>query len=340
MIWAHPRSRGENSTGEYFGATSLGSSPLTRGKPIMAPEPAKVTGLIPAHAGKTGRLPRGRPRRWAHPRSRGENIVDKPNVLAGLGSSPLTRGKPWPARRGHRGRGLIPAHAGKTQVHAVRTQITKAHPRSRGENVSAMTRPAPPMGSSPLTRGKPAACRDALADFGLIPAHAGKTQLGGSLVSPFGAHPRSRGENVTISLNLHMRPGSSPLTRGKPCVGQTPHPLPGLIPAHAGKTRVRFAVELAQWAHPRSRGENATSLTLIHCLPGSSPLTRGKHYRVDSGKHAGRLIPAHAGKTCRCARSAALRAAHPRSRGENSQSGSSLSASAGSSPLTRGKRQW
>ena len=71
--WAHPRSRGENSTGEYFGATSLGSSPLTRGKPIMAPEPAKVTGLIPAHAGKTGRLPRGRPRSWAHPRSRGEN---------------------------------------------------------------------------------------------------------------------------------------------------------------------------------------------------------------------------------------------------------------------------
>ena len=93
MIWAHPRSRGENSTGEYFGATFLGSSPLTRGKPIMAPEPAKVTGLIPAHAGKTGFKAGDDLASGAHPRSRGENPLIPAESLRKLGSSPLTRGK-------------------------------------------------------------------------------------------------------------------------------------------------------------------------------------------------------------------------------------------------------
>ena len=90
---AHPRSRGENSTGEYFGATSLGSSPLTRGKRFGGCGEHAVRRLIPAHAGKT-------PDRWerassarAHPRSRGENHLYQAMCATEPGSSPLTRGK-------------------------------------------------------------------------------------------------------------------------------------------------------------------------------------------------------------------------------------------------------
>ena len=70
---AHPRSRGEN---EYFAAsfdTQIGSSPLTRGKrglPVLRPS---MTGLIPAHAGKTRCTTSTNRAATAHPRSRGEN---------------------------------------------------------------------------------------------------------------------------------------------------------------------------------------------------------------------------------------------------------------------------
>ena len=72
---AHPRSRGENEVGASRRDRSRGSSPLTRGKPFSALQPAIDAGLIPAHAGKTiARIRRGSGRE-AHPRSRGENVL-------------------------------------------------------------------------------------------------------------------------------------------------------------------------------------------------------------------------------------------------------------------------
>ena len=53
LIAAHPRSRGENSGKLRYSKVVEGSSPLTRGKPVVA-EPLNLQGgLIPAHAGKT-----------------------------------------------------------------------------------------------------------------------------------------------------------------------------------------------------------------------------------------------------------------------------------------------
>ena len=52
---AHPRSRGENARrGEPAGG-GWGSSPLTRGKRVTEAVDLAANGLIPAHAGKTGR---------------------------------------------------------------------------------------------------------------------------------------------------------------------------------------------------------------------------------------------------------------------------------------------
>ena len=192
-----------------------GSSPLTRGKPDGPPPRAPVRGLIPAHAGKT-KIKRTK-LLWstAHPRSRGENVVADTKKFSRAGSSPLTRGKHHRRRQLTESRGLIPAHAGKTTAASSGWHRSRAHPRSRGENRCAEGVAIDKDGSSPLTRGKPNRRSQSIRNRGLIPAHAGKTFRSG--FGPFraGAHPRSRGENVTGEVNPSARVGSSPLTRGK-----------------------------------------------------------------------------------------------------------------------------
>ena len=153
----------------------------------------------------------------AHPRSRGENWP-----VSGSGSS---------------SRGLIPAHAGKTQVHRQRRARGQAHPRSRGENGSHRRGTVKPKGSSPLTRGKHVRLSPLADDQRLIPAHAGKTAIRAETVDGIRAHPRSRGENASASLWMYGGAGSSPLTRGKLRVHGSDGVGGRLIPAHAGKTR-------------------------------------------------------------------------------------------------------
>ena len=91
---AHPRSRGENGEKWDTATPTGGSSPLTRGKLLKRREGQIEQRLIPAHAGKTPRIARKPSKRWAHPRSRGENQVHLVGSGAYRGSSPLTRGKP------------------------------------------------------------------------------------------------------------------------------------------------------------------------------------------------------------------------------------------------------
>ena len=111
-----------------------------------------------------------------------------------------------------------------------------AHPRSRGENAELARALRNLAGSSPLTRGKRNQELIKATGAGLIPAHAGKTGLFTEFSFSRGAHPRSRGENKTISPIASSLAGSSPLTRGKRWWFCLEGGLSGLIPAHAGKT--------------------------------------------------------------------------------------------------------
>ena len=200
-----------------------GSSPLTRGKPCDHPAPARRSGLIPAHAGKTACSCAAWTRRRAHPRSRGENMRSVPKPSINEGSSPLTRGKPRPIAPATTRIGLIPAHAGKTRRPCGRSRGSRAHPRSRGENLVIESRQNCWAGSSPLTRGKLDAPRSLHVDGRLIPAHAGKTRSSAYPARNSWAHPRSRGENWFADAALGVAEGSSPLTRGKrtcPCRGR------------------------------------------------------------------------------------------------------------------------
>ena len=219
---AHPRSRGENSPREARGGGVAGSSPLTRGKLVFAVQFGDAGRLIPAHAGKTTRV---RPITYgppAHPRSRGENEINKAAREHAAGSSPLTRGKPQQAALAVHALRLIPAHAGKTSSPTAHATRSTAHPRSRGENQAYFPIQDTNAGSSPLTRGKLHARDQGPCHPGLIPAHAGKTPRRPPTRPPPAAHPRSRGENRRSRPSHLRRRGSSPLTRGKPSSGRHP----------------------------------------------------------------------------------------------------------------------
>ena len=154
MTGAHPRSRGENFAEAGISTSIRGSSPLTRGKRLPTIGAVGLSGLIPAHAGKTFQAELEMIQERAHPRSRGENSRGDFRTGTCLGSSPLTRGKP-PTRTPVSTRsGLIPAHAGKTWCLRASGSSPGAHPRSRGENRMARTALVRASGSSPLTRGK------------------------------------------------------------------------------------------------------------------------------------------------------------------------------------------
>ena len=194
-------------------------------------------------------------------------------------------------------------------------------------------------GSSPLTLGKPVPPPCTPSVDGLIPAHAGKTPSGSPYAASSPAHPRSRGENGFARLTAVGLSGSSPLTRGKRVHRREGRRTRRLIPAHAGKTTVGDGVHFAVPAHPRSRGENAAGIASVALTQGSSPLTRGKRTAPAlAGEDLG-LIPAHAGKTLVIPLADNIKAAHPRSRGENSFAVAICVDDGGSSPLTRGKQE-
>ena len=255
------------------------------------------------------------------------------------GSSPLTRGKLLHGALDVQRARLIPAHAGKTPPAKRAGAASRAHPRSRGENLFSPFSLATRAGSSPLTRGKRPGCARSRMARRLIPAHAGKTKSTRLPASTPPAHPRSRGENHNRPRSQFMHSGSSPLTRGKRVHRRHTPPDRRLIPAHAGKTRHFAGGGACHAAHPRSRGENTCQAGLPQNSRGSSPLTRGKLHARDQGPCHPGLIPAHAGKTPRRPPTRPPPAAHPRSRGENLHLVGTRLEDGGSSPLTRGKHR-
>ena len=212
-----------------------------------------------------------------------------------------------------------------------------AHPRSRGENLRRSAVEALATGSSPLTRGKRRPRVRSNPPSRLIPAHAGKTLRPHLSAAAAAAHPRSRGENITVALGVISGVGSSPLTRGKHDEHTRGREDPRLIPAHAGKTYGTPLSPIFQAAHPRSRGENRFVAVVRTVLEGSSPLTRGKQLAGRHLRTATRLIPAHAGKTRSWGLTQFGHEAHPRSRRENELAYQIGELYWGSSPLTRGE---
>ena len=272
---AHPRSRGEHFSDEFERMRQKGSSPLARGTLQSFAHVRNLAGLIPAHAGNTGRLQKAVASRWAHPRSRGEHFAAFTATTQPPGSSPLARGTRLDDIVIFECGGLIPARAGNTPSRGGEYPTSWAHPRSRREHSKVPMVSPTLLGSSPLARGTRVIPESIGLVVGLIPARAGNTESLSSFSTRWGAHPRSRGEHGWYALRYRALRGSSPLARGTQTRATLSKARAGLIPARAGNTHPGGRSKKSTRAHPRSRGEHSISETFLSRPRGSSPLARG-----------------------------------------------------------------
>ena len=150
------------------------------------------------------------------------------------------------------------------------------------------------------------------------------------------AHPRLRGADGVGGSFQVGEYGSSPLTRGGLPRHARPTTRPGLIPAYAGRTSMWTRSTAAGWAHPRLRGADIRSETVLITAWGSSPLTRGGHIIPEVGVGQRGLIPAYAGRTRCWIWRLVTGWAHPRLRGADGLMWRPRLVCMGSSPLTRG----
>ena len=171
--WDHPRTRGVYVTSVSPTHSTMGSSPHTRG--LRAPSVSHPSGcrIIPAHAGftpVTSSLARRAP---DHPRTRGVYARRARASRPRRGSSPHTRGLRRSLRR----------------PRLARTD----HPRTRGVYHPAPGDLSHRTGSSPHTRGLLTHPQHHVPAPGIIPAHAGFTDMCVLRLSVCRDHPRTRG---------------------------------------------------------------------------------------------------------------------------------------------------
>ena len=181
---------------------------------------------------------------------------------------------------------IIPAYAGSTTQTVVSVKRWQDHPRIRGEHSCSSWPCASCRGSSPHTRGAPAAGAGGFQLIGIIPAYAGSTSTASKTRCRPRDHPRIRGEHEGLGQWSRRDMGSSPHTRGA-----RDRPIDvgfelGIIPAYAGST---------------SRNCESPRASV-----GSSPHTRGAPAGLPADFIELRIIPAYAGSTASLPQSAMM----------------------------------
>ena len=205
---------------------------------------AQSAGITPAHAGKTSVHTAAVRPRWDHPRACGENKGIPGLVNVDAGSPPRMRGKLKPPRKTGALEGITPAHAGKTTSLLCKALITWDHPRACGENNQILFTKSSLSGSPPRMRGKLSAHLYSSGEFGITPAHAGKTLSACRTTTSSRDHPRACGENLVENDVKMLDAGSPPRMRGKRLRLIVPLSRTGITPAHAGKTLRKWLISL------------------------------------------------------------------------------------------------
>ena len=153
------------------------------------------------------------------------------------------------------------------------------------------------MGSSPHMRGTHVVSKSSAPPNGIIPAHAGNTPSGRTSACGGRDHPRTCGEHAAVCAVKGGQSGSSPHMRGTHARCSGNRRPPGIIPAHAGNTHVKFAGNSAIGDHPRTCGEHLGVGGHWLFPLGSSPHMRGTPSIVPGFVSGRGIIPAHAGNT-------------------------------------------
>ena len=133
--WDHPRACGEKRCVICFTVAVAGSPPRMRGKAIRQIVEVEVTGITPAHAGKSQLAFQEYVAHWDHPRTCGEKMAITMPKIEITGSPPHMRGKAKPRNQFTLSFGITPAHAGKSIVKWEWTEVwwgSPPHMRGKG----------------------------------------------------------------------------------------------------------------------------------------------------------------------------------------------------------------
>ena len=153
---------------------------------------------------------------------------------------------------------IIPACAGSTRHHPPSCSTTPDHPRMCGEHCKTCVGGHPGVGSSPHVRGAPYSKNEDSGEWGIIPACAGSTPVGGPSALQQPDHPRMCGEHHFPDKQYVSLMGSSPHVRGAQGRVLGRSDSVGIIPACAGSTGTT-SPRMARLAdHPRMCGEHCS----------------------------------------------------------------------------------
>ena len=292
--------------------------------------------FIPACAGNTPALRAGPGTCPVHPRLCGEHLCPADEVRRVCGSSPPVRGTPGRGTRTEAHQRFIPACAGNTSRYLLRNGRRPVHPRLCGEHAAPGAHSSSPIGSSPPVRGTLPPIDAGKACCRFIPACAGNTVRAHTRGPDAPVHPRLCGEHfgdLTVKAGVT---GSSPPVRGTRCLRLGFGRVLRFIPACAGNTVIRLAINERPPVHPRLCGEHLEAFGARVQEYGSSPPVRGTPTLESHVWGDQRFIPACAGNTRQTQHEITSATVHPRLCGEHMAMGHRVAAKCGSSPPVRG----
>ena len=336
---------GANSLPASPASSQYGSSPRVRGERRASRRDLARGRIIPACAGRTV-LPDDIALPTAdHPRVCGANAGRVWTYLQPRGSSPRVRGEP--GRQGrrvqrrqrvhHHRQRIIPACAGRTSATPSASSTPPDHPRVCGANAALAAALVSLVGSSPRVRGEPNHRNFPRPNFRIIPACAGRTSQQPHGPPPWPDHPRACGANIHRRGRGSVNDGSSPRVRGELQSWFISQITSRIIPARAGRTRLRFCRGCGRPDHPRACGANDWVREFKEISDGSSPRVRGEQNAIVQLVLKLRIIPARAGRTTTTSNSTCAASDHPRACGANPFRVSHRAVTPGSSPRVRGE---
>ena len=214
-----------------------------------------------------------------------------------MGSPPLARERLKSGRCILAGVGITPARAGKTTPTVWGQNSDGDHPRSRGKDDAITKMTGARIGSPPLARERLRRSLSFLLLCGITPARAGKTRPHLPGRDHEEDHPRSRGKDICMMVDVMGIRGSPPLARERPDADCIMRGHPGITPARAGKTERPLFGHRPDGDHPRSRGKDKLLNRFNAHLQGSPPLARERLGGEIAVRPRTRITPARAGKT-------------------------------------------